>query len=107
MASALRSKEATVELYRSILRLHRTKLPPKMRGLGDTYVKAEFRLHRSAKPQFLGSFFKAWDGYAESLRQRTSVTGFGAPLGEEVGKLTDDQRSMLAKLATEARELGK
>ena len=35
-----------LQLYRRILRVHR-KLDPEMRVLGDSYVKAEFRAHRS------------------------------------------------------------
>lgn len=31
------------------MRLHRVKLDPAMRSLGDTYARKEFRLH--AKPQ--------------------------------------------------------
>eukprot|EP00519_Triparma_laevis_P001912 CAMPEP_0182515974 /NCGR_PEP_ID=MMETSP1321-20130603/39330_1 /TAXON_ID=91990 /ORGANISM="Bolidomonas sp., Strain RCC1657" /LENGTH=42 /DNA_ID= /DNA_START= /DNA_END= /DNA_ORIENTATION= len=34
-------------LYRRILRLHRF-LPPHMKDLGDTYVRSEFALHKSA-----------------------------------------------------------
>ena len=37
-----------LNLYRRILRLHRWKLPQEMRHLGDSYVKEEFRLHRTA-----------------------------------------------------------
>ena len=35
-----------IPLYRRILRSHRKHLPPRMRLLGDEYVKAEFRAHR-------------------------------------------------------------
>lgn len=37
-----------LQLYRRILRVHR-KLDPEMRVLGDSYVKKEFRAHRSAE----------------------------------------------------------
>lgn len=36
-------------LYRRILRVHRRKLDPEMRILGDLYVKSEFRAHRSVE----------------------------------------------------------
>lgn len=35
-----------IPLYRRLLRAHR-RLPPEMRLLGDNYVKAEFRAHRT------------------------------------------------------------
>ena len=52
-------------LYRSIMRLHRLKLDPQMRSLGDTYARKEFRLH--AKPQVqpahMQMFLKEWRAY--------------------------------------------
>lgn len=36
-----------IPLYRRLLRVHRKKLPPQMRLLGDEYVKSEFRAHRN------------------------------------------------------------
>ena len=41
MASELRA--VVLPLYRNILRLHREKLPPVMREIGDKYVKTEFK----------------------------------------------------------------
>lgn len=38
-----------IPLYRRILRVHRKKLPPEMRLLGDEYVKSEFRAHRNVE----------------------------------------------------------
>lgn len=35
-----------IPLYRRLLRCHRTHLPPRMRLLGDEYIKSEFRAHR-------------------------------------------------------------
>jgi|AntAceMinimDraft_1070359.scaffolds.fasta_scaffold124719_1 hypothetical protein len=97
-------REAALGLYRVILRLHKDKLPVQMRSLGDSYVKSEFRLHKTAKSSFLPSFFKAWAEYADGLRAQNSQTGFGAPLGAKVATLTDDQRRMLEQLAAEATE---
>lgn len=36
-----------IPLYRRLLRAHRKYLPAEMRVLGDQYIKAEFRAHRS------------------------------------------------------------
>lgn len=38
-----------LQLYRRLLRVHRKKLDPEMRILGDLYVKAEFRAHRETE----------------------------------------------------------
>lgn len=38
-----------IPLYRRILRVHRQKLDPEMRILGDSYVKSEFRAHRGTE----------------------------------------------------------
>jgi hypothetical protein len=38
-----------------------------MKLLGDTYVKSEFRLHKSAKPEQVVSFFTEWDKYLEHI----------------------------------------
>eukprot|EP00437_Effrenium_voratum_P065234 CAMPEP_0181489660 /NCGR_PEP_ID=MMETSP1110-20121109/49119_1 /TAXON_ID=174948 /ORGANISM="Symbiodinium sp., Strain CCMP421" /LENGTH=46 /DNA_ID= /DNA_START= /DNA_END= /DNA_ORIENTATION= len=44
------------------MRLHRLKLDPQMRSLGDTYARKEFRLH--TKPQVTDSqrqmFLREW-----------------------------------------------
>lgn len=46
-----------IYLYRRLLRAHRKYLPQEMRLLGDEYIKAEFRAHRSVdNPAHLVSF---------------------------------------------------
>ena len=49
-----------LRLYKALLRAHRTVLPDAMRSLGDAYVREEFKLHKSAKPQHLHGFFTQW-----------------------------------------------
>jgi hypothetical protein len=51
-----------LRLYKAIMRAHKTVLPEAMRSLGDTYVREEFKLHKTAKPQHLHGFFTAWIG---------------------------------------------
>ncbi|KAK9450779.1 ACN9-domain-containing protein [Limtongia smithiae] len=54
-------------LYRRILRAHR-RLPPEHRFLGDQYVKAEFRLHRSIdNPLQIIGFLSSWQQYVEQI----------------------------------------
>eukprot|EP00613_Pedinella_sp_CCMP2098_P013179 CAMPEP_0171648146 /NCGR_PEP_ID=MMETSP0990-20121206/35928_1 /TAXON_ID=483369 /ORGANISM="non described non described, Strain CCMP2098" /LENGTH=74 /DNA_ID=CAMNT_0012225605 /DNA_START=124 /DNA_END=348 /DNA_ORIENTATION=- len=74
-----------------------------MRDLGDSYVKEEFKLHKTAKPEFLEPFFREWDLYVARLNEQTKSTGFGAALGKDINTLTDEQRAMLAKLASETK----
>lgn len=56
-------------LFRSILRLHRERLPPPMRAMGDTYVKSEFRRHlRSQTTEHQWKVFMLeWQRYAAML----------------------------------------
>ena len=63
------SRTAALKLYRSILRAHATHLPPNMRGLGDTYVKNEFRLHKAATDaDQLAQFYTEWQKYLDHLQ---------------------------------------
>ncbi|KAI0076165.1 ACN9-domain-containing protein [Panus rudis PR-1116 ss-1] len=56
-----------IPLYRNILRAHR-HLPPDMRSLGDVYVKAEFRRHRSVtNPLHIIGFLSQWKVYLDEL----------------------------------------
>ena len=57
-----------IPLYRSILRAHAKYLPPEMRGLGDEYVKKEFRLFRTVTDETqLDGFYKEWDQYVNHV----------------------------------------
>ncbi|CAI7675854.1 unnamed protein product [Penicillium pancosmium] len=56
-----------LQLYRRLLRVHR-KLDPEMRVLGDSYVKKEFRAHRTAEnPLHIIGFLTEWQLYAQKL----------------------------------------
>jgi hypothetical protein len=101
-----RSPNAVVGLYRTILRLHRSRLPAMERTLGDQYVKSEFRLHKDAKPEFVDNFVVEWTKYATMLE--------GVPAGGKVGadldpvaveEMTDEQRMQLHNLKQSTREL--
>ena len=57
-----------LQLYRSLLRAHRS-LPPEMRALGDDYVKAEFRRHQKIdNPLQIVAFCSQWKMYLDSLQ---------------------------------------
>ena len=100
-----------LSLYRSILRLHRQKLPSQMRLLGDAYVKHEFRAHRDAKPEFLAQFFDEWDAYAEEMAAAPAVgsehdtSAMGRNLSdEELATLSDEQQVQVARLSDEVKK---
>ena len=123
-----------VMLYRSILRAHKKHLPLEMKQLGDTYVRAEFRAHKEAKPEHLTSFFQEWENYLEQINvtarardslsagggmdvdgrgtsSRASVGGsqvfaFGSDLPGDV-ELSEEQIQQLKKLKEETDKLGK
>ncbi len=48
IATGAYSAPAMLNLYRCIIRLHRKKLPPALRTMGNTYVRHEFDLHKKA-----------------------------------------------------------
>lgn len=89
------------------MRLHRDKLPPIMRQLGDVYVRKEFRTHMySAKcsiPQF-DQFLKSWRVYHQTLLSQAKITGDNLP-PETTKVMNEDQLSKLADLKKEIENL--
>ncbi|OQR94588.1 hypothetical protein ACHHYP_01103 [Achlya hypogyna] len=83
-------RSKVLALYRGILRLHRQKLEPVMRVLGDRYVHDEFKLHKSAKPEFVKGFLSEWQAYHDMLSKQ--ATHFGQDLSADHRKLLDDQQ---------------
>lgn len=71
MASTGRA--AALLLYRNILQAHKKHLPAEMKHLGDSYVKAEFRLHKKSKPEQVDQFFTAWIQYLHSIEKTARV----------------------------------
>ncbi|KAI8384765.1 uncharacterized protein BYT42DRAFT_512498 [Radiomyces spectabilis] len=63
---------APLQLYREILRTHRC-LPAAMRDMGDDYVKAEFRRHKSIdNPAHIVGFVSQWQDYLDLLKAQTA-----------------------------------
>lgn len=92
-----------VTLYRSILKIHKQKLPNEMRRMGDEYVKHEFNLHKKATNQAqLSDFFAAWENYLKTVQQSTGRIGRNME-SSETQKLNDEQRIKLAQLKEETR----
>ncbi|CAK0896426.1 unnamed protein product [Prorocentrum cordatum] len=93
-------------LFRSIMRMHRTKLPQTMRSLGDAYVRKEFRLHY--KPEVEGKhrtmFVGEWKKYVAMISSQEDVVGQELT-SDQRGKLNDDQKKQLGELEKTAKSL--
>jgi hypothetical protein len=108
--AAMSTKEVTrraLQLYKEIFVLHRIKLPPAMKALGDMYLRKEFKTHmyrgNCSRTQF-EQFINAWKSYAEMIRSQESVTG--KPLSAEQRRLLNDsQRGQLEELEKATSEL--
>jgi hypothetical protein len=84
-----------LHLYRSILRMHRHKLPGDMRELGDDYVRSEFIAHLRGKnppsrAQWL-EFVSQWRGYVAML------SGDGAHAAPSSGGLSSEELALRAE----------
>lgn len=112
--TAMTILQSPSQLFRSILRAHKRHLPTDLRSLGDTYVKQEFRLHKTAKPEQVQRFMTEWNNYLDQLlvtaRAQESmrvgsidnqVFAFGKDLPPDV-ELSSEQRQQLEKLREEA-----
>lgn len=122
---ASRTPVAAKSLYRSLLRAHAKFLPNEMRELGDAYIKAEFKLHKTVtKPEQLENFFSEWETYLDQIlmtaRAKESIStgsldekkgtesafSFGKELPQNLD-LSAEQAEQLAKLKDEATNQGK
>jgi tRNA(Ile)-lysidine synthase TilS/MesJ len=117
-----------IPLYRSLLRVHKKHLPVAMKELGNTYIKSEFRLHKSAKPDQAEKFVEEWEKYREQIlstaRARdsrssgsldnssntsggsTAVFDYGVDLSPDAD-LSEEQVEQLKQLREEATRAGK
>ncbi|CEM06757.1 unnamed protein product [Vitrella brassicaformis CCMP3155] len=87
-------------LFREIVRLHQTKLPEKMRGLGDAFLKREFRQHLfggTCTPRQFEMFMAHWRKYGATIRRQENVIG-KKMMKTEREKLSEEQRRQYDKL---------
>ncbi|KAG2502239.1 hypothetical protein HYH03_000725 [Edaphochlamys debaryana] len=113
MATSARQAAAPIiGLFREVLKLHRERLPPPMRVLGDAYVREEFRSHLRAKNPVTEAqwqaFVQEWRTYVATLRgdeQALPGTQVGTVSGElasgEFASLSADQRKRMELLQKE------
>ncbi|KAL7942295.1 ACN9 domain-containing protein [Trichoderma barbatum] len=86
-----------IPLYRRLLRAHRKYLPSEMRLLGDEYIKAEFRAHRTVdNPAHLIGFLSEWQMYAQQIEGESWV---GEKIDQgKLQKMSDEQIQQLYEL---------
>lgn len=114
------ANESAKALYRSILRAHKRYLPQEMKGLGDSYVKSEFKMFKKVTDEGqLTAFFSEWNQYMDQLMQTarrkesisagslesSSNSAFGKHLSADIS-LTDEQMDQLQKLKEETKRAG-
>ena len=92
-----------LQLYRSILRLHR-KLPLELRQVGDSYVRHEFAQFKTAKPEHLAHFFKEWDKYVVMLNKNNDRDRVGEDMTVEIKAMSPEQQQKMKDLAEEIKK---
>jgi hypothetical protein len=93
-----------VQLYRTILRLHRVKLPLELRRVGDSYVKHEFVQFKKAKPEHLTHFYKEWDKYVAMLNKKSDRNRIGEDMTVEIKAMSPEQQLKMKELAEEIKK---
>lgn len=94
-----------LKLYRAILRAHRTKLPVELRFLGDEYVKAEFKAHKSTdNPLHIVGFLTQWQDYLRSIDGGDWKEGKMSQ--QDLDKMSPEQVGQLYELMQETQRLG-
>jgi len=74
-----------------------------MRQLGDDYVKKEFRLHRTAKPEFVNTFISSWEHYLKTIRSQQR--NFGVTMDSKtIETMSPEQRQKLNDLREETKK---
>lgn len=94
-----------LKLYRSILRAHKNKLPPMLRGLGDEYVRSEFKAHKSTdNPLHIIGFLTQWQEYLHLI---TGEKWMEETLNKsDLEKMSPDQICQLHELMQETKRVG-
>jgi hypothetical protein len=95
------------QLYRSILRAHRDKLPGPLRILGDSYASEEFRRHLKGKTTQAQwqEFGKQWSAYVSMLKGSADHERSGDIPDDVLAALTAEQVEQLLKLQQAATDL--
>ncbi|CED83221.1 acn9-domain-containing protein [Phaffia rhodozyma] len=95
-----------IPLFRRLLRAHR-KLPIDMRSLGDTYVRDEFKRHKSTdNPLHIIGFLSQWKHYLDSLEKGELDRGRTLDM-EKLEKMSNEQMGQLYELMHAAKNIWK
>eukprot|EP00891_Asterochloris_glomerata_P007367 jgi/Astpho2/7367/Aster-01958 len=100
---------AALSVFRQVLRVHRQRLPPPMRSLGDSYMREELCRHQegSTTPEQWATFTQEWKRYVSMLQGTTDTpSGSGDISSDILASLTPEQKQQLARLKDEASRLG-
>ncbi|XP_033330293.1 succinate dehydrogenase assembly factor 3 [Megalopta genalis] len=91
-------------LYKTILRLHRG-LPEEVQSLGTSYLKDEFKRHKTCNEAEAAIFLHEWTEYALMLANQLGLKGphTAKPLGQDLDKkdlekFRDEQMCQLYEL---------
>lgn len=90
-------------LYRAILKIHKDKLPPPMREMGDKYVRSEFLAHikGDTTPEQWQQFTREWERYRSML----DGDGDHSRQPDLLDQMNPEQQSKMSSLYKEAKVL--
>lgn len=88
-------------LYRAILKVHRSKLPPPIREMGNKYVKEEFKAHFQADTteQQWKVFLREWTKYFGMLNDANNLGPESLEQWPDQG-INSEQHNMMAESVT-------
>jgi hypothetical protein len=94
-----------MHLYRSILKLHKSKLPAPLREMGDKYVKTEFAAHikGNATEKQWHQFMAEWDRYRRAMCGHADAE----VQPDVLGLMNSEQQVKMVELYKEAQNLRK
>lgn len=75
-------------LYKVIFQLHKS-MPNELRELGNSYVRSEFKLHKTATPEHTKTFMNEWANYTKTLMKQVNPK-YGIKFGENLEYKLDD-----------------
>lgn len=100
---------AALSIYRQILRVHRTSMPPPLRKMGDSYLRDEYRRHKDAQttPQQWKTFTLEWQKYLDMLMGRADLPNTSGDIPADVrDAMTPEQKQQFLDLKEETSRLG-
>ena len=101
--------KAALSIYRQILRVHRQKLPPPMREMGDSYLRDEMRRHKEAQttPQQWKTFTAEWQKYLNMILGQADLPNTSGDISADVlDSMTPEQKQQFLDLKEETSKLG-